>query len=103
MPEVLELDLLLTDVANPDDKVDRFAVGVGPLLAGAEAQARLQSPDLLAPGGERLLLFVLLLIRCWFRSFLRSRLLLFLSGCRATREKSRPGYDEAKQQHDGNN
>src|ERR1700730_11460905 len=38
---VLERDLFLADVANPHDERDRFAVAVGPLLAGAEGEARL--------------------------------------------------------------
>ena len=54
--DVLERDLFLADVANPDDECDRFAVTVGPLLACGEAQARLQAVDLLAPRGEGLLL-----------------------------------------------
>src|SRR5438045_1043702 len=46
--DVLERDLLLADVANPHDELDRFAVAVGPLLAEAEAQAGLQAIDFLA-------------------------------------------------------
>src|SRR5438105_2886709 len=36
---------------------------VNPMLAGAEAQARLQADDLLAPGGEAFLVFFPLLFR----------------------------------------
>src|SRR5439155_12975152 len=52
---VLEPNLFLADIADPDDEFDRFAVVVDSLLAGAEAQARLQAADLLTPGGEALL------------------------------------------------
>src|SRR5207248_1807993 len=61
--EVLELHFLLADVANPDDERDRLAVAITSMLAGAEAQARLQATDLLAPGGEGLLLLLWLLRR----------------------------------------
>jgi hypothetical protein len=37
LAEVLELELLLADIANPDDQPDRLAVTVGPLLAGRVA------------------------------------------------------------------
>src|ERR1700680_3631847 len=53
--EVRELDLLLSDIAHAYDELDGFAVAVGPLLVGAEAQSRLQATDRLAPGGEALL------------------------------------------------
>src|SRR5262245_10410910 len=60
-------DHFLRDVANPQDQCDRLAVVVNPLLAGAETQARLQAAlqraiDFLAPGGEALLLLVLVLV-----------------------------------------
>src|SRR5262249_43894805 len=60
LPEVLELDRLLADVADPHDERDRLAVMVDPTFAGAEAQARLQATDLLAPCRECLLLLLLL-------------------------------------------
>src|SRR4029077_9446807 len=56
--EVTELHILVADIANSDDERDRFAVAIGPLLAGAEAQARLQAVDLLAPCGESFFLLV---------------------------------------------
>ncbi|HEV3081835.1 MAG TPA: hypothetical protein VGY66_18790, partial [Gemmataceae bacterium] len=71
---VLEPNLFLADIADPDDEFDRFAVTVGPLLAGIEAQTRLQAADLLAPGGEALLL----LFCCRLHRFLRHRLLVVL-------------------------
>jgi hypothetical protein len=71
---VLERNLFLADIADPDDQFDRLAVAVGPLLAGAKAQARLQAADLLAPGGEALLL----LFCCRLHRFLRHRLLVVL-------------------------
>jgi hypothetical protein len=73
---VLERNLFLADIADPDDQFDRLAVAVGPLLAGAQAQARLQATDLLAPGGEALLL--LLLFCCRLHRFLRHRLVVVL-------------------------
>src|SRR5262249_55644571 len=47
---VLERNLPLADIADPDNKFDCFAVAVIPPLAGAVAQARLQTADLIAPG-----------------------------------------------------
>src|SRR5439155_16165814 len=76
LSDVLELHRLLADVANPDDERDRLAVVVGSMLTRAEAQPGLQATDLLAPGGERLLL--LLLFRCRFHRFLRRMLLVVL-------------------------
>src|SRR5262249_10881247 len=52
LAKVLELDRFLADVANPNDELDRLAVDVGPRLVGAEAQARLQATDFLAPCGN---------------------------------------------------
>src|SRR5262249_20836504 len=50
--EVLELDRILADVANPNYELGRLAGVVSPTLTGRIAQARLQATDLLAPGGE---------------------------------------------------
>src|SRR5689334_16715625 len=70
--DVLERDLFLADVANPDDERDRFAVGVGPLLAGPEAQARLQATDFLAPYGHGFLVILLLRqVLCLFHLLLQ--------------------------------
>src|SRR5262249_48893503 len=78
--EILEIDHLLADVANPDDQRDRFAVAVCPFLAGAEAQTPLQATNFLAPCGHGflVLLLLLLLFRCRFHRFLRSRLVVVL-------------------------
>jgi hypothetical protein len=69
---VLELDRLrlavafVAWVANPEYERNLLAVVVGPLLAGAETQARLQAADLVVPGGEGILLRWHLL---WFLDF----------------------------------
>src|SRR6185295_19329006 len=71
-----EFDWGLADIAKSKNDPCLLAVMVGPLLAGAEAQARLQATDLLAPLGEGF--FLLLLFRSRFHRFPRSRLLVGL-------------------------
>src|SRR5262249_49071499 len=44
------LDRRLADVADTDGEPNRLAVAISPMLTGAEAQARLQAAEFLAPG-----------------------------------------------------
>ena len=87
LTEVLELDLLPADVANPDDQPHRFAVALGSLLAGMVAQACLQATDFLTPCSEAFLLMFL-----WrFRPFLSSERLVVLCRRRAAGKDGGPG------------
>src|SRR6516162_3276111 len=55
-----EFDRFLAGIVESENDPCLLAVVVGPFLAGAETQARLQAVDLLAPGRERLFFLLLL-------------------------------------------